>query len=109
MRSVRSIGRQEGTKAIVPYPSVRRAERVIPITDKGKLSAESSHDGKLGECALDGETLLPRSKLPIAHSGVGKSQGRLRFGRPSYPCCSTEDVAMRTFDPTPLWRSTVGF
>jgi molecular chaperone IbpA len=20
-----------------------------------------------------------------------------------------EDVAMRTFDPTPLWRSTVGF
>src|SRR5690348_2309989 len=28
---------------------------------------------------------------------------------PSYPCCSTEDVAMRTFDPTPLWRSTVGF
>src|SRR5690242_3303961 len=28
---------------------------------------------------------------------------------PSYPYCSTEDVAMRTFDPTPLWRSTVGF
>src|SRR5689334_10701977 len=27
----------------------------------------------------------------------------------SYPCCSMEDMAMRTFDPTPLWRSTVGF
>jgi molecular chaperone IbpA len=27
----------------------------------------------------------------------------------SYPCCSKEDMAMRTFDPTPLWRSTVGF
>src|SRR5205085_2125270 len=28
----------------------------------------------------------------------------------SYPCCSTqEDMAMRTLDPTALWRSTVGF
>src|SRR5947199_10683868 len=27
----------------------------------------------------------------------------------SYPCCSKEDMAMRTFDPTPLWRSTIGF
>ena len=31
------------------------------------------------------------------------------FGRPAYPCCSMKDMAMRTFDPTPLWRSTVGF
>src|SRR6201993_3170944 len=27
----------------------------------------------------------------------------------SYPCCSVEDVAMRTYDFSPLWRSTVGF
>src|SRR5580692_11630360 len=27
----------------------------------------------------------------------------------SYPCCFTEDVAMRTFDFTPYYRSTVGF
>src|SRR4029077_17526720 len=26
-----------------------------------------------------------------------------------YPCCSEEDVAMVNFDPTPYWRSTVGF
>src|SRR3981189_3628425 len=27
----------------------------------------------------------------------------------SYPSCSTEDLAMRTYDFTPLWRSTIGF
>jgi hypothetical protein len=27
----------------------------------------------------------------------------------SYPCCSNEDVAMRTCDPSPLRRSSVGF
>src|SRR4051812_22397265 len=27
----------------------------------------------------------------------------------SYPCCSMEDVAMRTYDFAPLWRSSVGF
>src|SRR3954447_12727348 len=26
-----------------------------------------------------------------------------------YPCCSLEDVAMRTYDFAPLWRSSVGF
>src|SRR4051812_846960 len=29
--------------------------------------------------------------------------------RPSYPCCSMEDVAVRDLDLAPLWRSTVGF
>src|SRR2546427_12057321 len=27
----------------------------------------------------------------------------------SYPSCSTEDLVMRTYDFTPLWRSTIGF
>src|SRR6478752_8039682 len=27
----------------------------------------------------------------------------------SYPSCSTEDVAMRNYDFTPLWRSSIGF
>jgi molecular chaperone IbpA len=27
----------------------------------------------------------------------------------SYPCCSSEDVAMRTYDFSPLWRSSIGF
>jgi molecular chaperone IbpA len=27
----------------------------------------------------------------------------------SYPSCSMEDLAMRTFDFTPLWRSSIGF
>jgi molecular chaperone IbpA len=26
-----------------------------------------------------------------------------------YPCCSTEDVAMRTYDFAPLWRNSIGF
>src|SRR5689334_6166005 len=28
---------------------------------------------------------------------------------PSYPACSLEDLAMRTYDFAPLWRSTIGF
>src|SRR5579872_3332540 len=28
---------------------------------------------------------------------------------PSYPSCSQEDLAMRTYDFAPLWRSTIGF
>src|SRR3981081_1870685 len=27
----------------------------------------------------------------------------------SYPSCSMEDLAMRTYDLNPLWRSTIGF
>src|SRR4030088_1877698 len=30
-------------------------------------------------------------------------------GACSYPSCSTEDLAMRTYDFAPLWRSTIGF
>src|SRR5436190_767762 len=33
--------------------------------------------------------------------------GRVRCR--SYPSCSLEDLAMRTYDFSPLWRSTVGF
>src|SRR3954447_12590922 len=33
--------------------------------------------------------------------------GRVRCR--SYPFCSLEDLAMRTYDFSPLWRSTVGF
>src|SRR5687767_3578589 len=31
------------------------------------------------------------------------------FGRRSDPCCSTEDMAMRTYDFAPLTRSSIGF
>src|SRR6266446_4341786 len=42
--------------------------------------------------------------------GIGKIPGGAgSLGRPLYPCCSVEDVAMRNFDLAPLWRSTVGF
>src|SRR6266700_4135385 len=44
---------------------------------------------------------------PLA--GPGENGRRTWCSAPSYRCCSKEDVAMRTFDPTPLWRSTVGF
>jgi len=27
----------------------------------------------------------------------------------SYPSCSLEDLAMRIYDISPLWRSTIGF
>src|ERR1041384_624214 len=29
--------------------------------------------------------------------------------RPLYPCCSMEDVAMRTMNLDPFWRTSVGF
>src|SRR3954453_5939874 len=35
--------------------------------------------------------------------------GKHRRGVHSYPCCSKEDVVMRTYDFSPLFRSTVGF
>src|SRR5690606_19859817 len=59
---------------------------------------------------LDAANSFPKSQ--IADRPVGDRQspkGRRLFGRPSYPCCSMEDVAMRDFDLTPIWRSTVGF
>jgi molecular chaperone IbpA len=42
--------------------------------------------------------------------GSGKQEtgtGRVRCR--SYPFCSLEDLAMRTYDFSPLWRSTIGF
>src|SRR4051812_18117264 len=35
--------------------------------------------------------------------------GRRRCAALFIPCCSKEDVAMRTYDVSPLYRSTVGF
>src|SRR5579871_528539 len=113
MRSVRSTARQESTTVVVLHPSVRHEERIIPIKGKSNLSAESSHDrvpvATLVNILLTPKRyhLNPNCRSPIP--GSASPRGRLLFGRPSYPCCSTEDVAMRTFDPTPLWRSTVGF
>jgi len=45
------------------------------------------------------------AKPPVGLGGAGAGSVRC----PSYPCCSTEDVAMRNFDLGPLWRSSVGF
>src|SRR5687768_10175657 len=42
--------------------------------------------------------------------GPANVRRRRSFGASSYPCCSTEDVAMRTsLDFTPLYRSGIGF
>src|SRR3954453_6487547 len=53
---------------------------------------------------------MPSSTAVGRLIGSGRSRGRPPFGRPSYPCRSAEDVAMRTaFDFSPLFRSSVGF
>src|SRR2546428_10288682 len=42
-------------------------------------------------------------------SGARLRRAPVVSGPCSYPSCSTEDLAMRTYDFTPLWRSTIGF
>src|SRR4051812_2701523 len=51
---------------------------------------------------------LPDFSSPGALSGLVRAPADARRTA-SYPCCSTEDVAMRTYDFAPLWRSSVGF
>src|ERR1700750_3025509 len=41
--------------------------------------------------------------------GQGLETGTGRVRCRSYPFCSLEDLAMRTYDFSPLWRSTIGF
>jgi molecular chaperone IbpA len=48
----------------------------------------------------------PPKSLRVEAQRLGERAGKRRR---SYPCCFTEDVAMRTFDFTPYYRSTVGF
>jgi molecular chaperone IbpA len=43
------------------------------------------------------------------HVGLGKPGARQVSGAPDHHVAQLEDMAMRTFDPTPFWRSTVGF
>jgi molecular chaperone IbpA len=54
--------------------------------------------------------LNPRFRYPKSSTveaiRLGESAGSA--GK-TYPCCFTEDVAMRAFDFTPYYRSTVGF
>src|SRR5436309_12599248 len=42
-------------------------------------------------------------------SGARLRRAPVVSGPCSYPSCSTEDLAMRTYDFAPLWRSTIGF
>src|ERR1700761_9581864 len=54
----------------------------------------------------------PRSKLPAAQLRLAALGGREKTPDDVilYPCCSKEDVAMRTtFDFAPLFRSSIGF
>src|ERR1700761_5767830 len=54
----------------------------------------------------------PRSKLPAAQLRLAALGGREKTSDDAilYPCCSKEDVAMRTtFDFAPLFRSSIGF
>src|SRR6478736_1413700 len=62
------------------------------------------------------ETKSGFSNFPVATAGwcgrlmgpeTETGTGRVRCR--SYPTCSMEDLAMRTYDFAPLWRSTVGF
>ena len=62
---------------------------------------------------LKSEMLFLYRASPAAGLGTGTVKGAsgtlIGLGAILYPCCSTEDVAMRpTFDFTPLFRSTVG-
>src|SRR5690349_19862705 len=46
---------------------------------------------------------------PVAKVDPAQSRSAASW-RSSYPCCSTEDMAMRTaFDFSPLYRSSIGF
>jgi hypothetical protein len=47
-----------------------------------------------------------RSFSPDAFQGPAAYGRRTGVRRSSYPSCSLEDMAMRTFDFSPLWRST---
>jgi molecular chaperone IbpA len=51
----------------------------------------------------------PRGGAPNAMTGWGIETGTGRVRCRSYPFCSLEDLAMRTYDFSPLWRSTIGF
>src|SRR3954454_6548122 len=42
-------------------------------------------------------------------TGRGLETGTGRVRCRSYPFCSLEDLAMRTYDFSPLWRSSIGF
>ena len=44
---------------------------------------------------------------PLTGRGLQTGTGRVRCRL--YPFCSLEDLAMRTYDFSPLWRSTIGF
>jgi molecular chaperone IbpA len=50
-----------------------------------------------------------RGGIPDAVTGWGIETGTGRVRCRSYPFCSLEDLAMRTYDFSPLWRSTIGF
>jgi len=88
-----------GTRAVC----AKRLNRQLPA---GIAYADSTGRGLLTE-----ELAIPKSPAPPAHL-----QGRLVFGgersrvAPSYPCCSLEDVAMRTsLDPAPVFRPRAAF
>jgi molecular chaperone IbpA len=49
---------------------------------------------------------VARRRVPVADPADGR---RIGVRRPRIHVAQQEDVAMRTFDPTPLWRSTIGF
>jgi molecular chaperone IbpA len=51
---------------------------------------------------------LPRSAARAPFKGPAET-GADGVRACSYPSCSMEDLAMRTYDFTPLWRSTIGF
>lgn len=57
--------------------------------------------------------LLKRFFLPPKSLAVGVRKARLasvaHVAAHLYPCCSRENVVMRNFDISPLYRSTVGF
>jgi molecular chaperone IbpA len=53
--------------------------------------------------------LSPKGDVPDALTGQGLETGTGRVRCRSYPFCSLEDLAMRTYDFSPLWRSTIGF
>ena len=81
--------------------------RVVPISGPSFAAAHWSCRGKFFGTArdqpLDLHHAVPKSPLVgcqnMGLARVGSTRSR------SYPYCSPEDVAMRTFDFSPLWRS----
>ena len=86
---------------LLALATARRAAR-IPVSSK----IYSARPGSIARPLKSIAALLHR-RPPGALWDPARAPAGVRHD--PYPCCSTEDVAMRNYDFTPLWRSSIGF